>query len=73
MNAYVCKFCGTKTDPIYNYSVDGYVEEGNTYNTRGKYTEAIASYNNALAILEKRGGCSSCKNNIQRAINSCCC
>lgn len=71
MEAYVCNSCGLKTDSAYNYSVDGYIEEGNSYNNRGRYTEAIYSYRNALTILNKRGGCASCKNNIQRAINSC--
>lgn len=71
MKVTVCNSCGTKTDSIHNYSVDGYIEEGVTLYDRGQYDSAEASFRNALDILTKRRGCSSCIEAIQQAIRMC--
>lgn len=71
MDVYVCNSCGRKTDSVYNYSVDGYIEEGNCYYNKGNYADAKRSYEQALGILERAGGCTSCKQSINRAIDQC--
>lgn len=71
MTVTVCNSCGTKTDSIHNYSVDGYIEEGITLYNRGKRDSAKASFRNALSILNARRGCSCCKNAVEKAIDMC--
>lgn len=67
----VCNSCGTKTDSIHNYSVDGYIEEGKTLYDKGQYYNAAASFRNALQILKRCRGCSSCKESVQAALDLC--
>lgn len=70
MEVYVCGSCGNKTGS-YGQHVDGLISEANNYYNRGMYSQAKSSYRQALEILERREGCSSCKNNIRAAIDKC--
>lgn len=71
MTVSVCHSCGTKTDSIHNYSVDGYIEEGITLYNCGNLDSAKASFRNALSILKAKRGCSCCKDAIEKAIDMC--
>ena len=65
----LCCYCYRKESR--GKTAGGALAEGDSYYGRGKFADAAGAYQEALNILNASGGCSLCRQRIERLIDRC--